>query len=67
MLKKEPPQNYFWDGLFSVSILLLTLILLRLKSESINRISESLFGFLPKVDDNTLYRRACSKWPYGND
>jgi hypothetical protein len=48
--------NAFKSKGFSVSILLLTLILLRLKGESINRMSESLFGFLPKVDDNTLYR-----------
>lgn len=49
-------HNAFKSRGISVSILLLTLILLRLKGERINRMSESLFGFLPKVDDNTLYR-----------
>lgn len=41
---------------FSVSVLLLTLILLRLRGESINRMFANSFRFLPKVDDNTLYR-----------
>jgi hypothetical protein len=48
--------NVFKSKGFSVSILLLTLILLRLKGERINRMSENLSGFLPRVDDNTLYR-----------
>jgi hypothetical protein len=38
---------------FSVSMLFLTLLLLRLRGESINRMSDP---FLNKVDDNTLYR-----------
>ena len=48
--------NAFKSKGFSGSTLLLTLILLRLKGESINRMSENSFRFLPKIDDNTLYR-----------
>ena len=48
--------NAFKSKGFSVSVLLLALILLRLKGQRINRVSENLSGFLPRVDVNTLYR-----------
>ncbi len=40
----------------SVSILLVTLIIFRLKGESISRIQTHPLNFLPKIDDNTFYR-----------
>lgn len=47
---------------FSVSVLLLSLILFRLRNESVCRMQNRSKNFLEKIDDNTFYRLMNNPW-----
>ena len=46
----------------SVSLLLLSLIIFRLRNESVNRMQHKGKNFLEKIDDNTFYRLMNNPW-----
>jgi len=47
---------------FDVSVLLLSLLVFRLRGESIGRMQKSGKNFLEKIDDNTFYRLMNNQW-----
>lgn len=47
---------------YNVSILLLSLLIFRLRSESINRMQNRAKNFLENIDDNTFYRLMNNQW-----
>ena len=47
---------------FDVSVLLLSLLVFRLRGESINRMQNRSLNFLEHIDDNTIYRLMNNPW-----
>jgi hypothetical protein len=54
--------NTFKNKGFEVSVLLLSLILFRLRGESIYRMQSRARNFLESIDDNTFYRLMNNQW-----
>jgi hypothetical protein len=56
--------NYFRTKWLDVSELLLSLLIFRLRSESICRMQNRSKNFLESIDDNTFYRFMNNQWMY---
>lgn len=54
--------NSFKSKGYNVSILLLSLLIFRLRSESIYRMQNRAKNFLERIDDNTFYRLMNNQW-----
>jgi len=54
--------NAFKSKGFDVSVLLLSLIIFRLRGESILRMQDRARNFLERIDDNTFYRLMNNQW-----
>lgn len=54
--------NSFKSKGFDVSVLLLSLLVFRLRSESVHRMQNRSKNFLERIDDNTFYRLMNNQW-----